>query len=186
MATTEIVIPYKPRPLQKELHKAIDANRWIVAVAHRRFGKTVLAVNHLQKAALTCTKPRPRFHYIAPTFRMGKQASWDYLKHYSAVIPGVEKNESELRINYPNGGQVQILGADSPGSMRGIYSDGAVFDEYGLQPTNVFSEVMRPAFSDRGGWGFFIGTPNGKNQFFDIAQEAKRRMAEGEPDWWFA
>ncbi len=96
------------------------------------------------------------------------------------------RRPEELRINYPNGGQVQILGADSPDSMRGIYSDGAVFDEYGLQPPNVFSEVMRPAFSDRQGWAFFIGTPNGKNQFYDISQEAKQRMASGDADWWFA
>lgn len=179
----EIVIDYAPRPLQRDLHNALDKKRWVVAVCHRRFGKTVMAVNHLQKAALTCKKERPRFHYIAPTFAQGKSIAWDYLKHYSAPIPGVEKNESELRINYPNGGQVQILGADNPDRMRGIYSDGAVFDEYGLQPPNVFTEVMRPAFSDRKGWGLFIGTPNGRNQFQRIAQEAQ---VNATGDWHFA
>lgn len=151
----------------------MDTHRWVVAVCHRRFGKTVLAVNHLQKAALLSRRERPRFHYIAPTYRMGKQAAWDYLKHFSAVIPGIDKNESELRINYPNGAQIQILGADNPDSMRGIYSDGAVFDEYGLQPPNVFTEVMRPALSDRKGWALFVGTPNGRNQFQKVAQEAQ-------------
>src|SRR5690348_15469516 len=174
VAPTRIVIDYAPRPLQREVHKALDAHRWAVAVAHRRFGKTVLAVNHLQRATLKCPKERPRFHYIAPTYRQGKAAAWDYLQHYSAPIPGVTKNQAELRIDYPNGGRVTILGADNPDSMRGIYSDGAVFDEYGLMPSNVFSEVMRPALSDRLGWAFFIGTPNGKNQFWDIAQQAQR------------
>ena len=177
----EVTIPYKPRPLQLALHRAVEAKRWATVVCHRRFGKTVWAVNHLQKAALLCPRQRPRFHYIAPTYRMGKQASWDYLKFYSAPIPGIEKNEAELRINYPNGGQVQILGADNPDSMRGIYSDGAVFDEYGLQPPNVFSEVMRPAFSDRQGWGVFMGTPNGKNQFYDAHEQARR-----DPAWHLA
>src|SRR5689334_9925733 len=112
-----VTIPYKPRPLQKTLHDALETHRWVVAVCHRRFGKTVAAVNHLQKAAATSKKERPRFHYIAPTYRMGKQAAWDYMKFYAAPIPGVETNESELRVNYPNGAQVQILGADNPDSM---------------------------------------------------------------------
>ena len=179
----EVTIPYAPRPLQRQLHEAMDRARWVVAVCHRRFGKTVMAINHLQKAALTLTRDRPRFHYIAPTYRMGKAASWDYFKHYSAPIPGVEKNEAELRINYPNGAQIQILGADNPDSMRGIYSDGACFDEYGLQPPNVFTEVMRPALSDRLGWALFIGTPNGRNQFQKVALEAQ---ANATGDWHFA
>jgi phage terminase large subunit len=168
-----IEIDYTPRPLQWRLHQALDAHRFVVAVCHRRFGKTVCAVNQLIKGALTCTRPRPRFHYIAPTFRQGKAACWDYLKSFASAVPDWEKNESELRVDFPNGGQVQILGADNPDSMRGIYSDGAVFDEYGMQPPNVFTEVMRPALSDRIGWAMFIGTPNGKNQFYDIVQQAK-------------
>jgi phage terminase large subunit len=168
-----ILLDYAPRPLQKILHGIIRAHRFSVAVCHRRFGKTVLAVNELIHAAATCQRPRPRYHYIAPTYRQGKAAAWDYLKHYTAPIPGIEKNEAELRVNLPNGGQVQILGADNPDSMRGIYSDGCVFDEYGLQPPNVFTEVMRPALADREGWAFFIGTPNGKNQFYDVVEYAK-------------
>ena len=41
-AANKIVIPYTPRPLQKEFH--LNARRWNVAVCHRRFGKTVMAV----------------------------------------------------------------------------------------------------------------------------------------------
>jgi hypothetical protein len=168
-----VQIPYKPRPHQGPIHAGIEAHRWSVAVCHRRFGKTVLAVNQLIKAACLCKKPRPRFYYIAPTYRQGKQVAWDYLKHFTAPIPDVLVNESELRINLPNDAQIQILGADNPDAMRGIYADGAVFDEYGLMAPNVFSEVMRPAFADRSGWALFMGTPNGKNQFYDVVQTAK-------------
>ena len=183
MARQQVEVDYAPRPLQWALHGAIDAHRWTVSVTHRRFGKTVCGANHLQKACLSCKLPRPRFHYIAPTYRMGKAIAWDYLKFYARDIPGVTTNESELRVNYPNEGQVQILGADSPDSMRGIYSDGALFDEYGMQPANVFTEIMRPAFADRGGWAAFFGTPNGKNQFYDIVQQARGKVAEGDPAW---
>jgi phage terminase large subunit len=178
-----IVIDYEPRTLQWALHDAIAQHRWTVAVTHRRFGKTVCGGNHLQRACLACKLPRPRFHYIAPTYRMGKAIAWDYLKFYARDIPGVQTNESELRINYPNEGQVQILGADSPDSMRGIYSDGALFDEFGMQPPNVFTEIIRPALADRGGWAAFFGTPNGKNQFYDIVQQARAAMAAGDLAW---
>ncbi len=180
-----IVIPYRPRPLQLAIHEALERKRFGAAVCHRRFGKTVLAVNHLQKAATSCTKPRPRFAYIAPTYSQGKSISWDYMKHYAAPIPGHRVHESELRIDYPdtgNGGaQVRIFGADNPDSLRGLYFDGVVLDEYGLMRPTLFSEVIRPALSDRQGWAFFIGTPNGKNQFYDIVEKAK-----SDPTWFAA
>ena len=176
-----IVIPYTPRPLQRVIHTALESSRWGVVVCHRRFGKSVLGVNHLEKAALTCRKPRPRYAYIAPTYRQGKAIVWDYMKHYAAPVPGHTVNESELRIDFPNDGQVRIFGADNPDALRGLYFDGAVFDEFGLQPPNIFSEVVRPLLSDREGGALFLGTPNGKNQFYDIVQHAQR-----EADWFFA
>lgn len=180
-----IEIPYKPRPLQLVIHAALERLRFGAAACHRRFGKTVLAVNHLQKAATLCQKPRPRFAYIAPTYAQGKSISWDYMKHYAGPIPGHGVHESELRIDYPdtgNGGaQVRIFGADNPDSLRGLYFDGVVLDEYGLMRPTLFSEVIRPALSDREGWAFFIGTPNGKNQFYDIVQKAR-----SDPSWFCA
>jgi hypothetical protein len=143
-------------------------------------GKTVAAVNHLQRMALTLHRPRPRFAYLAPTYRQGKAIAWDYMIHYAMPIPGVEVNNTELRIDYPNGGQVRIYGADNPDSLRGIYLDGVVLDEYGLHPPAVFTEVLRATLADREGWACFLGTPNGKNQFYDIVQVAKT-----EPGWWF-
>jgi phage terminase large subunit len=181
VATDVITIPYRPRFLQRVIHEALEAHRWAVVVCHRRFGKTVLAVNQLQKAALLCTKERPRFGYIAPTYRQGKAAAWDFCKHYASTIPGAVVHESELKIDYPNGGQVRIYGADAPDSLRGIYLDGVVLDEFGMMAPKVFGEVIRPLLTDRQGWALFIGTPNGKNEFYDIAKRAQR-----EDGWFFA
>jgi phage terminase large subunit len=181
MATVTVVeIPYRPRPLQAEIHAIIDSHRFSAFVCHRRFGKTVAAVNHLQRAAIECPKPRPRFAYLAPTYRQGKAIAWDYMKHYAAPMPGHAVNESELRVDYPTGGQVRIYGADNPDSLRGLYLDGVIADEYGLQPPNIFTEVLRPALSDRNGWAAFMGTPNGKNQFYEVVQTAQR-----DPGWGF-
>ena len=176
----EVTIPYSPRTQQKEVHQLLESHRFGVLVTHRRFGKTVLSVNHLIKGALTCARERPRFGLIEPTFKQAKAVAWDYLKHYSDPIPGRQFNESELRADYPNGGQVRLYGADNPDSLRGIYLDGVDLDEFGLMRPNVFSEVVRPTLSDRKGWALFSGTPNGKNQFYDISEYAK-----SDNEWFF-
>lgn len=175
-----VTIPYRPRELQLKIHEQLDEKRFGAVVCHRRFGKTVLAINHLIKAALTCAKDRPRFAYIAPTFAQGKAVAWDYLKHYTSVVPGRVVNESELRIALPNASQIRIYGADNPDSLRGLYFDGAVLDEFGLMKGQTWSQVVRPALADRQGWALFIGTPNGRNAFYEICQQSKT-----EPGWFY-
>jgi len=160
-----------------------------VLVCHRRFGKTVMAVNLNQQTALMCELPRPRAAYIGPTYTQGKAVAWDYMQHYAqalrdAKLP-VDFNQSELRVDYPNGGQARIFGADNPDALRGIYLDRATLDEYGLHQPKTFSEVIGPTLVDRGGSALFLGTPNGKNQFWDIAQHAKSEEAKGNPEWFY-
>lgn len=171
------------------MHEALDSHRFGVAVCHRRFGKTVLAVNQLLKCALTSRKERPRFAYLGPTYRQAKANSWDYLAHYSEPVPGRSLNVSELRVDFAhNGSQIRVYGADNPDSLRGIYLDGVVLDEYGLMPPNVWGEVLRPALSDRGGWAFFVGTPAGRNQFYSLIHGDGKEWqgAKTNPEWFFA
>lgn len=178
----QVKIPYKPRDLQAEMHQ--DLKRWNVLVMHRRFGKTVFAVNHMIKHALTCPLPRPRVALVAPTFTQAKRISWDYVKYYAGVIPGVTFNETELRADFPNGGRIMLLSGENPDALRGIYLDLCVFDEYGMQNPRVWGEVVRPALSDREGSAIFLGTPNGHNHFYEIMQQAKNEVKEGS-DYWY-
>lgn len=142
-------------------------------VAHRRAGKTVACVNELIKAALTFPGTDGRFAYVAPFYRQAKSVAWDYVKRYSAVVPGVQINESELRIDYPNGSRLQLFGADNADALRGLFFDGLVADEYGDWKPSVWGYIIRPALADRGGWAVIIGTPKGRNQFWEIYEHAK-------------
>ena len=169
-----IELGYAPRAPQLALHHAMEGHRWVVAVCHRRMGKTVAAVNHLIMKALECQKERPRFAYIAPTLKQAKLVAWDYLKHYTDPVPEREQRESELMVNLPGGRRVTLFGADNPDAIRGAYFDGVVLDEYGLQPPNLFPEVVRPLLSDRQGWATFLGTPNGRNEFYRVWQRAQQ------------
>ena len=178
-----VKIPYKPRALQAEMHSSLK--RWNVLVMHRRFGKTVFAVNHLIKHALTCELPRPRVAFIAPTFTQAKRIAWDYVKYYASVIPGVSFNETELRVDFPNGGRVMLLSAENPDALRGIYLDMAIFDEFGMQNPRVWGEVVRPALSDREGAAIFLGTPAGHNHFFDLLEQARSETDNGSDQWYW-
>jgi hypothetical protein len=179
----EVKIPYKPRPIQSDMHK--ELKRWNVLVMHRRFGKTVWAVNHMIKRVLTNPLPRPRVALIAPTFTQAKRIAWDYVKYYAGVIPGTTFNETELRADFPNGGRITLLSAENPDALRGIYLDDCFFDEYGMQNPRVWGEVVRPALSDRQGSATFLGTPAGHNHFYDMMQNAKRELGEGSEDWYY-
>lgn len=152
--------------------------RWACLVCHRRAGKTVACVADLVDAALRCTKPNGRFAYIAPYYTQAKDVAWTYVKQLSAPIPGVQINESELRVDYPNGARVRLYGADNADRMRGLYFDGAVLDEPADMRPSVWGEVVRPTLSDRQGWAVFIGTPKGHNEFYDRWKEAEDRPAE--------
>lgn len=143
-------------------------------VAHRRAGKTVACVMDLIDAALRCDKTNPRFAYLAPFYAQAKDVAWSYLKQYGGVIPGAQPNESELRLDLPNGGRIRLYGADNYDRMRGIYLDGVILDEYGDMDPRAWPEVIRPALSDRKGWATFIGTPKGRNDFHAVWEMASR------------
>ena len=163
-----IEIPYTPRPLQRELHALLDANRFNVIVCHRRFGKTVAVINHLLKHAILTKRTNPRLAYIAPTYRQAKAIAFDYLKLFAGAIPGVKFHETELRCDLPDGGRISLLGAENPQALRGIYLDFCAMDEVSDMPANIFPEIIRPALSDRKGSCVFIGTPRGHNYFHDL------------------
>ena len=177
----KITIPYKPR--YPEVHDVLESHRFVVLVAHRRFGKTVLSVNHILKQALLCERERGSYAYVAPLRNQAKTIAWQYLKHYSAVIPGRMANESELMITLPNGASIRLFGADNPDALRGLYFDGVILDEVAQMKPEVWDEIVQPALADRMGWALFIGTPKGINLFSQLYNDAKEFERRGNRLW---
>lgn len=106
--------------------------------------------------------------------KQAKSVAWDYLRFYGLKVPGASINETELRLDLPNGGRVRLYGSDNPDALRGEYLDGLVLDEAADTSPRVFNEILRPSLTDRSGWAVWIGTPKGMNDFHDLWQEAKR------------
>lgn len=173
-AIKKISTGYQARPLMRQLH--MIRKRFKVYVLHRRFGKTVGAINELIDHLLRCDLNRPQYGYIAPTYTQAKRVAWEYFKEYTKCFPGRHIHEGELRIDIPKPttqnkdsfARIYVLGADNPDSIRGMYFDGVIMDEYAEMNPIIWTQVVRPALSDRGGWGIFIGTPKGSNHFKEI------------------
>src|SRR5688572_7855674 len=107
MEVVEHVIDYEPRPQFAPFHDRVE--RFACMVCHRRAGKTVASIHDLQKGALSCDRDRPRFAYLSPFLKQSKTVAWDYLRDAMSPLRamGADTNESELRVDYPNGGQVR-------------------------------------------------------------------------------
>src|SRR5215211_5615554 len=178
MPAPQLVVDYAPRSQFEGFH--VRTGRFACIVTHRRVGKTVACIHDLQHAAVSNRKVRSRYAYLSPFLKQSKTVAWDYLRAAMAPLRrlGATVHESELRVDYPEGGQVRLYGADNPDALRGIYLDGVVLDEYADMDPRVWSEIIRPALADRGGWAVFIGTPKGRNAFFELW-----RRAQSQADW---
>jgi hypothetical protein len=102
-----------------------------------------------------------------------------YLKE-ATKDSAVKVRESELSVELFNGAKIALYGADNPDALRGLYFDGVILDEYGDCRPSLWAEVVLPTLADRKGWAVFIGTPKGKNHFYEVRERAKR-----EDNWFY-
>lgn len=166
-----LVIPYKPRPLQLQVHN--ERKRFGILVCHRRFGKTVCAVNDLLREAVRQGDRHWRAGYMAPWLKQAKSVAWDYMKWYAGVLPRTRFHESELRLTLDNGAQLRLYGADNAQSLRGGYFNDLVVDEAGDIAQTTWTQVLRPTLADKQGRVLFLGTPRGtENLLHDRWQSA--------------
>ena len=152
---------YVPRRIQLLLHESLK--RFNVLVCHRRFGKTVLAVNQIIHRAMSNPLRNPQYAYIAPTYKQAKRIAWQYFKDYTMHLPNVKANSSELivYIERPNRRhpvtnelepdviKIMLIGADDPDDIRGLYLDGGVLDEFAQCDPIVWGQIVRQALADR-------------------------------------
>lgn len=161
---------YDPRGAFRAFHAR--PQRYAAMVCHRRAGKTVACCADLVCAALFTKKQDARFAYVAPHLVQAKDIAWMYIKRLTADIPGVQYNEAELRADFPNGARIRLYGGENADRLRGIYLDGIILDEYADMRPSIWGEIVRPLLMDRQGWAVFIGTPKGRNAFYEVYNSA--------------
>lgn len=171
-----IELDYTPRVQFMPFHERTQ--RWACMVCHRRAGKTVAVINDQIKKAITIRRPDARLGYIAPYRGQAKEVAWAYLKRFSEPLWGAQPSESDLRVTLLNGATLRLYGGDNPDAIRGGYFDDVVLDEFGDQRPSLWRDVVRPMLADRNGSATLIGTPKGKNEFWDVHRTALGNPAD--------
>lgn len=162
-----------------EVQKTVsdDPSRFKVVVAGRRWGKSWLSMHEMAKHARF---PGKKIFYVAPTYKMCKQILWDDLKEKFIRCRWAKKiNESDLTITLINGSKIYLRSGDNPDNLRGVSMDFLVMDEAAMIDSKMWTEVCRPALSDRQGSAMFITTPQGKGSWiYELWQGAHNQK-----DW---
>lgn len=156
---------------QLEVFKS-DA-RFRVVAAGRRFGKTYLSAIELIINALTdeaANGESAMLHevwYVAPTYGQAKDIMWDMLNDLGRDVI-VKRWNNELTVQVANGRKIKLKGADKPDTLRGSAIGFVVLDEFASMKPETWDTIIRPALADTQGRALFIGTPAGKNHFYDV------------------
>lgn len=160
-------------PAQMEIFKS-DA-RFKVAACGRRFGKSYLAAWTLLIKALQSTSKD--VFYVAPTFQQAKDILWSLLKEVGRDVI-VSTHENTATATLINGRKISLKGSDRPDTLRGVGLCYVVMDEYGQMKPEVWELILRATLADVKGEALFIGTPEGRNHFYDLYL-----AAEKDPEW---
>ncbi len=163
-----------------QLHKAQmeifkSPARFKIAACGRRFGKSHLAAWTLLIKGLQ-SESKDIF-YVAPTFQQAKDILWSVLKDIGKdVIKSTHENTATITL--VNDRKIYLKGSDRPDSLRGVGLYYVVMDEYAFMKPEVWELIIRPTLADVKGEALFIGTPEGRNHFYDLY-----KLALEDKDW---
>jgi len=167
-------------PWQQEVFN--DTTRFKIVAAGRRTGKSRLAAWMLILYALQTKKGQ--VFYVAPTQGQARDIMWQTLMELGhEVIKTAHINN--LQITLINGAIISLKGADRPETMRGVSLKFLVMDEYADMKPEVWEQILRPALADQKGDAMFIGTPMGRNHFYDLYMYGELGEDETYKSWHF-
>lgn len=166
-----VTLPHKPIGAQVEYYNI--ATRFSVSVVGRQWGKSTIA----QLRSFRRAMQRPGVYYwISPIFQQARVQFERFRSGYEAAIGRV--NLSNLDLYLLNNSRISFRGSDKPDSIKGDTANGATLDECGTMHPAVWPEVVRPMLGTTDGWADFIGTPKGRNWFWELWNSAAQHK-----DW---
>ena len=155
-------------PWQQEVWN--DKTRFKIVAAGRRTGKSRLAAWMLIINALE--SERGHVFYVAPTQGQARDIMWQTLLELGHPVI-TSSHINNLQIKLINGATISLKGSDRPETVRGVSLKFLVMDEYADMKPEVFEQILRPALADQKGTALFIGTPMGRNHFYELYKYAE-------------
>lgn len=117
----------------------------------------------------------PEVIWASPTYDQSRTAMEETRR---AVGNNGIFNESRMSCVLPNGGRVVYRSLDKLDTLRSKTAGGVVIDEAPFTDGRAWHEVVRPTLIDTGGWAWLIGTPKGRNWYWQEWENAQSRL-----DW---
>ena len=143
--------------------------RFKIVAAGRRFGKSRLAAWILLIKAIQ-SEDKDVF-YVGPTFQQSKDIMWGMLKDLGQDLIA-QAHENTAVLTLINGRKIFLKGSDRPDTLRGVGLSYVVLDEYASMKPVVWDQIIRPTLADVQRGALFIGTPAGKNHFYDLYKDS--------------
>jgi len=142
--------------------------------AGRRSGKTELAKRKVCQIALTadCGYDQNFYFCGAPTRDQAKRIYWADIKALTKPFWRKPPQETSLEVYTRFDGiesTIQVVGLDKPERMEGSPWNGGVIDEMRKIKPHTWGQHIRPALSDREGWCWRCGVPEGRNHYYEMA-----------------
>lgn len=165
--------------------------RFMTLDCGRRFGKDHLGAIKIISHSLGHMSPRggKRYAWINPTYNpQGKESfriTRQFLESGRLLKKAIETAPMELR--FTNGDILVFYTMDSENFLRGGQFDGIIINEAGLinRLKQLWFEIFQPMLMDRSGWAWIMGTPKGKNDFFQFwLQGQEPYYPDGAPNDW--
>jgi len=142
-----------------------EAKRFNWLSAGRRWRKTTLTM----AIAVENAAQGKTIIWGAPTY---DQVRIGFGETKKAAVGVAKFNESRMEATFPNNGKIIYRSLDNPDNVRGYTANGVVIDEAAYVHRNAWNQVLRPMLIDTGGWSWAIGTPNGRNWYWEEHSKA--------------
>jgi hypothetical protein len=191
------VMGYHPHAVQREIHTHEATNRFILACAGRRTGKstlgghrlTVEAFKALYRTDLSKTGKRAEFWIVGLEYIDAEKEFRVMYNDMSKIglpfdKPGTYNDAlgGNMHVSLWGGKfQVHAKSAKYPDSLVGEALHGVILAEAAKLKPAIWTKYIRPMLADYRGWGLFTSTPEGKNWFYD---QYMRGQDPNDPNWW--
>lgn len=168
MATATIELP-RLHPGQLELESA--AKRFNVVANGRRWGKTVFLTRRACKRAIAGEK----YGWFCQEYSFLLEAFDAIRRRLAPIIKRADRSSAPMIIETNTGGLIEFWSLDNPDAGRSRKYHEACIDEAGIVKNlaDVWSKNIRSTLLDYAGMAWFMGTPKGRNDFYDFFQFGK-------------
>lgn len=162
-----LTLPHKPHGNQWSYFNL--PTRHTVGVIGRQYGKSTLAT--LRAVRKVMSSADANHYWVSPIVSQARVQYERLLDQYAPFIS--KRNKSYMEARLLSGGWIHYKGSDEPASIKSDTLTSATLDECGTMHAAVWSESIRAMLAVKQGGCDFIGTPKGKNWYWEIAEQAK-------------